>query len=56
MKKGNHLLPAISMSLIATPMHGSIRKFVNALIRNDAEVVLRPRLARRTETPAFSRI
>jgi hypothetical protein len=56
MQKGNHLLPEISISFIATPIHGSIRRFVNALIRNDAEFVLRPKFARRTETPASSRI
>jgi len=54
--RDKYLLPEMSMSLIATAIQGSIKKVVNALIRNDAEVAPIPRSERRTSTPASSRI
>lgn len=51
-----YLLPDVSISLMPMPIQGSIRKVVNALIRNEAEFELRPMLERRTSTPASSRI
>lgn len=44
------------MSFMPTPMQGSISKVVKALMRNEAELVPRPKLERRTSTPASSRI
>jgi hypothetical protein len=52
----SNLLPDISMSLIAIPMLGSISKVVSPLIRIDADEELSPMFARRTPTPACSRI
>lgn len=56
MLRVKYLLPAISMSFMARAIQGSINKVVNALMRKDADVVLRPKFERRTETPASSRI
>lgn len=47
-----YLLPETSMNRIATAIEGSIKRLVNALIRKDAESDPRPRLERRTDTPA----
>jgi hypothetical protein len=55
-QKINYLLPEISISLMAIPILGSINKVVTALIRIDAESELMPMFARRTSTPACSRI
>jgi len=41
---------------MAKPIEGSINKVVTALIRKDEDVELRPKSARRTATPASSRI
>jgi len=43
-----NLLPEISISLIATPIDGSINKVVRALTRIDAESELMPMFERRT--------
>ena len=51
-----YLLPEISISRMATAIHGSINKVVIVLIRKDADVELRPRFDRRKPTPACSRI
>lgn len=51
-----YLLPAMSISLIATPMLGSINNVVKPLIRKEAESDRRPKCDRRTPTPACSRI
>lgn len=48
----SYLLPDTSMNLIATAILGSIKKFVNALMRKDAESDPIPRLESRTSTPA----
>jgi hypothetical protein len=59
MKKNNFefdLRPETSMSRMARPMHGNIRKVVRALMRIDAESELIPRFDRRTPTPACSKI
>jgi hypothetical protein len=55
-KEINYLLPERSISLMAKPMLGSISKVVRELIKMDADAELRPRLERRTATPACSRI
>ena len=55
-KPVSYLLPDISISLMATPMLGSMSKVVRELIKMDADAELRPRLERRTATPACSRI
>jgi hypothetical protein len=55
-KQISYLLPDISISLIAKPMLGSMSKVVRELIKMDAEAELRPKLERRTDTPACSRI
>lgn len=55
-EKENYLLPATSISLIATPMLGSINKVVTPLISRDAESGRIPRFARSTPTPACWRI
>lgn len=52
----DHLRPEMSMSLMATPMQGSINKVVNALMRNEADSEPSPMFERRTSTPASSRI
>jgi len=44
------------MSFMATPIQGSIKKVVKALIRNDADSEPMPISERRTSTPASSRI
>jgi len=51
-----NLLPEISISLMATPMDGSINKVVRTLIRIDVESELMPMFERRTPTPACSKI
>ena len=55
-KEQIYLLPATSISRIATAILGSINKVVIPLISSDAEDELMPMLERRTPTPACSRI
>jgi len=55
-KQKAYLLPETSMSFMAKPIQGSIKKVVKALIRNDADSEPMPTSDRRTSTPASSRI